>query len=244
MAVKPSYEELEHKVKELQKVGLKYEKTREELHKTRRHHERLVNTIPCAIYEYIRWPDGRSQFIYISPQCKNIFGHDADSIMNNSVSLMDMVHEDDVERLKSEDETANLAGVSFQSEVRILPPDGKIKWIQLTSRPSNQKMDMQTIWTGVIQDITPRKIAEEHRNNLLEKLQKALTEVRTLKGIIPICSYCKKIRDDKGYWNLIESYIQEHSEAEFSHGMCPDCCEELYGNEDWYIKMKKHKTPK
>lgn len=236
MAVKPSYEELEQKVKELEKINLKYQKTRKELHEIRRHHERLVNTVPCAIYEYVRWPDGRSKFIYISPECKKIFGHDSESIINNSVSLFDMVHKEDVERLRSEDETANLAWIPFQSEVRIVLPDKKIKWIQLTSRPSSQKMDMQTIWSGVIQDITTRKLAEEQRNTLLQKLQKALTEVRTLKGIIPICSYCKKIRDDKGYWNLIESYLQEHSEAEFTHGMCPDCLDQTYGHEE----IKQH----
>ena len=70
-------------------------------------------------------------------------------------------------------------------------------------------------------------------------MRHALNEIKTLKGIVPICSKCKKIRDDTGYWNQIESYIQKHSEAEFSHGMCPNCSDELYGDEDWYIEMKK-----
>lgn len=61
-----------------------------------------------------------------------------------------------------------------------------------------------------------------------EELEKALAEIKTLRGILPICAHCKKIRDDKGYWNQIESYIHEHSEAEFSHGICPDCAKELY----------------
>lgn len=57
----------------------------------------------------------------------------------------------------------------------------------------------------------------------VKKLESALTEVRTLRGILPICSYCKKIRDDDGYWSQIEVYVQERSEADFSHGICPDC---------------------
>lgn len=61
-----------------------------------------------------------------------------------------------------------------------------------------------------------------------EKLETALSEVKTLGGLLPICANCKKIRDDKGYWNQIESYISEHSEAIFSHGMCPECTKELY----------------
>ncbi|MBU1345024.1 MAG: hypothetical protein KKE44_23250 [Proteobacteria bacterium] len=73
-------------------------------------------------------------------------------------------------------------------------------------------------------------------------LKKTLEEVKTLSGLLPICAQCKKIRDDKGYWNQIEGYIQKHSEAKFSHGMCPECLEELYGAEDWYKNMKKSKA--
>lgn len=56
-----------------------------------------------------------------------------------------------------------------------------------------------------------------------QELEEALTNVKQLKGLLPICSFCKKIRDDQGYWGMIEAYIQEHSEAEFTHGICPDC---------------------
>ncbi|MCD6292636.1 MAG: response regulator [Deltaproteobacteria bacterium] len=62
------------------------------------------------------------------------------------------------------------------------------------------------------------------------ELEKALAEVKKLSGFLPICSFCKKIRDDKGYWQQLEKYIDEHSEAKFSHGMCPECMEEHYGD--------------
>lgn len=71
-------------------------------------------------------------------------------------------------------------------------------------------------------------------------LESAINEVQTLSGLLPICSSCKKIRDDKGYWNQIEQYIGAHTEAEFSHSICPDCSEKLYGNENWYIKLKSN----
>ena len=67
-----------------------------------------------------------------------------------------------------------------------------------------------------------------------ENLQKALEEIKTLKGIIPICANCKKIRDDKGYWNQLETYLESHSDALFSHGICPECKNKLYGKEKWY----------
>jgi PAS domain S-box-containing protein len=81
---------------------------------------------------------------------------------------------------------------------------------------------------SISRDITDRKQAEEERERLIAELQKALSEVKKLSGLLPICASCKKIRDDKGYWNQIESYIRDRSEAEFSHGICPDCAKELY----------------
>ncbi|MCE5265782.1 MAG: hypothetical protein LLG97_19920 [Deltaproteobacteria bacterium] len=76
--------------------------------------------------------------------------------------------------------------------------------------------------------VAERKRAEEERERLISELQKALSTVKKLSGLLPICASCKKIRDDKGYWNQIESYIKENSEAEFSHGICPDCAKKLY----------------
>jgi hypothetical protein len=69
---------------------------------------------------------------------------------------------------------------------------------------------------------------ETERDLLIHELQTALGEVQTLSGLVPICSHCKKIRDDSGYWTQVELYIRKHSQAEFSHGICPDCLKELY----------------
>lgn len=71
-----------------------------------------------------------------------------------------------------------------------------------------------------------------------KKLETALSEIKTLSGMLPICAHCKKIRDDKGYWNHLEDYIQTHSDASFSHGLCAECSDVLYGKEDWYVAMK------
>ena len=82
--------------------------------------------------------------------------------------------------------------------------------------------------------VSRRRRAEEDRERLITELQEALAEVKALSGLLPICSNCKKIRDDKGYWSQIESYIGKHSEAEFSHGICPDCAKKLYPEFDLY----------
>lgn len=69
---------------------------------------------------------------------------------------------------------------------------------------------------------------------LISELQNALAKIKTLSGLLPICSHCKKIRDYKGYWNQIEGYIQEHSEAKFSHSICQECAKEFYPDMDLY----------
>jgi PAS domain S-box-containing protein len=81
---------------------------------------------------------------------------------------------------------------------------------------------------ALITNINKLKLMEKERERMIEELKKALATVKTLSGLLPICASCKKIRDDKGYWNQIESYISDHSEAEFSHAICPECSEKLY----------------
>ena len=71
------------------------------------------------------------------------------------------------------------------------------------------------------------------------EVNEAIANVKILSGLLPICSSCKKIRDEEGYWNQIESYIREHSEAEFSHGVCHECAEKLYGHQPWFDKPDK-----
>jgi PAS domain S-box-containing protein len=87
-------------------------------------------------------------------------------------------------------------------------------------------------WGGVavFTNITERKQAMEAQAALLAELQQALKEIKTLRGLIPICAHCKNVRDDRGFWQQVEDYFQQHTEAEFSHGICPDCFEKHFGN--------------
>lgn len=77
-------------------------------------------------------------------------------------------------------------------------------------------------------EIAERQRAEAEQERLIEELQAALAEIKTLRGVIPICASCKSIRDDEGFWNRVESYISDHTPAVFSHGLCPDCLETEY----------------
>lgn len=81
-----------------------------------------------------------------------------------------------------------------------------------------------------LENLRGRKRAEEDRERLILQLQDALAKIKTLRGLLPICASCKKIRDDKGYWQQVEVYIRDHSEAELSHAICPECMKKLYPN--------------
>ena len=106
------------------------------------------------------------------------------------------------------------------------------KGIEIENRPVlailKQVAEIKLELSLAQQEIELRKEAERERDTVIEKLQKTLSEVKTLRGLIPICANCKNIRDDTGYWNRIEAYIQKHSDAEFSHSICPECEKKLY----------------
>jgi PAS domain S-box-containing protein len=93
---------------------------------------------------------------------------------------------------------------------------------------SAMELDGKPVLQAVVRNITVRKQNEVERDVLIHDLQDALASVKTLSGLLPICASCKKIRDDKGYWSQVESYIQKHSDATFTHGICPDCIKKFY----------------
>ncbi|HBC89765.1 MAG TPA: hypothetical protein DCZ94_22735 [Lentisphaeria bacterium] len=95
---------------------------------------------------------------------------------------------------------------------------------------------MDSVWKYV-----ERKEAEAERERLIKDLQKALSEVKVLSGLLPICAKCKKIRDDKGYWAILESYFMKHTDTKFSHGICPDCMKSLYP--ELARSMESQKSP-
>ncbi|BBO77525.1 hypothetical protein DSCW_49420 [Desulfosarcina widdelii] len=81
---------------------------------------------------------------------------------------------------------------------------------------------------SIVRDISERREREEEREQLIAELKNALDEIKTLRGILPICSFCKKIRNDKGYWEQVEVYISKNSSADISHSICPECLKKEY----------------
>ena len=120
------------------------------------------------------------------------------------------------------------AGKVWKGEVRNRAKDGTFYWVHATIVPFLDADGKPIQYVAIRTEITERKKAEADREQLIEKLQHALAEVKHLSGLLPICSVCKKVRDDKGYWNQIETYVSQHSEAQFSHGCCPNCAVKFY----------------
>ncbi|MCX5876346.1 MAG: DUF3365 domain-containing protein [Deltaproteobacteria bacterium] len=106
--------------------------------------------------------------------------------------------------------------------------DGVSQSFITTAKPL---LDAKGKVVGIVEsflEITEKKKLEEEKEHLIHELQESLAQVKLLSGFIPICASCKKIRDDQGFWTQVESYIASHSEAQFSHGICPDCVTKLY----------------
>ncbi len=101
-------------------------------------------------------------------------------------------------------------------------------WLENFIYPIFSKNAPATMFAILSRDITARKHYEQDRENLIERLQDYISKIKTLSGLIPICSSCKKVRGDDGYWGQLEIYISEHSDAEFSHGLCPECAKKIY----------------
>jgi hypothetical protein len=118
---------------------------------------------------------------------------------------------------------ATKSGILEQKEVK--DKDGA-NWV-VNGYPVKDSAGKVTSIVMVSRDITKRKRAEAERETMIRELTTALAEVKALTGLLPICSYCKNIRDDKGYWKKVEQYISEHTGAEFTHGICHECADKV-----------------
>jgi PAS domain S-box-containing protein len=119
-------------------------------------------------------------------------------------------------------------GTDRTCEMQIDRPDGLRLFLRLDVVPVGHRSDGPDVCRVILADITQRKEADNERERLLAELREAVSTIHTLRGLLPICSFCKKIRDDEGYWHMIETYITTHTDARFSHGLCPDCLRREY----------------
>ena len=136
-----------------------------------------------------------------------------------SKPFIEFVHPDDRERTLRQNREVRTGGRALSFENRYLCKDGSYRWLLWNAAPD---FGQQVIYS-VARDVSERKLAEAERERLLQELRAALAEVKTLREILPICSYCRKIRNDQNYWDTVENYISQHTNSRFSHSVCPDC---------------------
>lgn len=137
--------------------------------------------------------------------------------------FIDFVHPDDRARTLGQNKDVRGGGQARSFENRYMCKDGSFRWFLWNATPDPR----QGLIYSVARDITARKAAEEERERLVTELRAALAEVRTLQGILPICSYCKKVRDDRDYWLTVEQYFSRHTNTLLSHSICPDCVKSI-----------------
>jgi hypothetical protein len=116
----------------------------------------------------------------------------------------------------------------IEAVYKLILPEGRTCWLKDQAEIERYPRDQSSISLGCLTEVSKEMEAAEEREKLVSALQEALSKVKQLSGLLPICASCKRIRDDKGYWNRIEEYIMNHSEADFTHGLCPPCIERLY----------------
>lgn len=164
---------------------------------------------------------------YINPSACRIIGYSADEL--KGMSYRKLVDEEGAGRM------LRVFGNIYQSgnaeslvEHEFIKKDGTKVFAEFSISLIKDANGNPLGFCGIGRDITDRKHAEEERERLILELRDALSKIRILSGLLPICSSCKKIRNDDGYWEQLEVYISERSEADFSHGMCPECTKKWY----------------
>jgi PAS domain S-box-containing protein len=171
--------------------------------------------------------DREGRFVKVNEMLCRMLGCSAEEL--TSLTFADITHPDDKDRGLEDSLKLTRGEVPCcRTQKRYIRKGGDNLWVQLTISMIRDNLREPLYFLVMVEDITRRKRVEEERERLIDELQEALVRVKTLTGMLPICACCKKIRDDKGYWNQLETYISEHSEVLFSHGYCRDCLKKSY----------------
>jgi PAS domain S-box-containing protein len=227
MAEKPTYEELEKRLKELTNVEFELKQAVE---KIRQSEKRFRNLFEGSIQGILIHRNHKP--LFVNEKWANIHGYSQEEVLAMD-TVVQMISPKDQKRMV-EYKKARLQGEDAPTdyEYQGVHKDGSLIW--LDNRVSVVQWEEQEAIQTTIFDVTERKQVEAEREQLISELTSALGQIRKLSGLLPICSHCKKVRDDNGYWQKIEAYIEGHSEAEFSHSICQECAKKYFPDMDIY----------
>lgn len=188
------------------------------LRESEKRYRTLVDNMHDPLCEIDR--DGR--YLYLSANYEEMLGYAPDALRGQNA--FDLVHPDDLPAVV---ETFKDPVGHGQRAFRFRHDNGEWRWLESTGKTyMTEEGEPRSVI--VSRDITDRKRAEEERENHILLLQHALDNIKVLRGLLPICSHCKKIRDDQGQWHTVEVFVQARADVDFSHGICPDCLNKHY----------------
>ena len=193
--------------------------------------EKKLRDIAASLGEGVLVIDREGKVTFVNPEAERLLGWTSGELIGRELhELTHRQHPDGAHYPAAECPSNAVLRSGVRQDVErdmFLCKDGSFLPVSYVTAPIREG-DQVVAAVIAFQDITMRQLVEEERERLIEELKEALESVKTLKGLLPICASCKRIRDDTGYWNQIEAYVRDHTDAEFSHALCPDCAVKLY----------------
>ena len=180
--------------------------------------EHLLSAILFSIGDGVIATDASDHIVLLNPMAETLTGWSSAEARNQTLRAV----------FDTEPTKATIDGGTFQQETTLTRRDGRRSLVRTNRSSLTDDSGRNLGFVIVFHDITEQKQCERDRERYIEELKSAMASIKTLSGLIPICANCKKIRTDSGYWMQVEQYVREHSDADFTHSICPQCITELY----------------
>lgn len=229
MAGEPTREELLQRIEKLEQAKSECKRAEAALRESEEKYKLLAENSADIIYKI---SVATEKVTYASPTIERMLGYSVEEIL--TLESQDILTPESYTKQK-ERLLKSFEGSPYDSEMMELEAihkDGHTLPVQINANFLFDENGNPVEILGVARDISKQTKLREERETLIQSLQEALKEIKTLRGILPICSICKKVRDDSGYWEQVDVYIQKHSQADISHSICPECTKDLYPNFD------------
>lgn len=222
----------------LRKDIAKRKRTERELSDSEKRYRMLFESAGDAIFILDAEGEEAGRIVAANRAAAEMHGYSVDELLSMRISDLDAP---DAAREVPARIRQMLKGEWIKAEITHMKKDGAMFPVEINA--GLLELGDHKYVLAFDRDITVRKLAEEEREKLILKLQDALENIKTLRGLLPMCAWCKKIRDDKGYWKKVEDYVKEHSDATFTHGICPECLKKV-SPETYEEKFRKRRRKK